>query len=253
MRLYFYISRIKMNVRICRFFLLRNDIIFQSIHLQMRSKLLLLFLGVAFTTQVFAQKGFPFDNEIRAFKHQDSLNFPKPNGILFIGSSSIRLWGDLEQRFPNEPIIKRGVGGSQLWQLVDYYTPYILFPYHPRKIFIYAGENDIAAGKPAQSVLDEFTKLWGMIREKLPDAEIYFMSIKPSPIRAKYYAEVDKANAMVKAFLAGKPKGHYINLVTVIYKPGTTVPDSSLFQSDYLHLNSKGYDKWQQVLQPYVK
>jgi hypothetical protein len=219
----------------------------------MKAKLSLLFLFVAFGAKIFAQQGFPFANEIRAYKHQDSLSFPKPNGILFIGSSSIRKWTDLVQRFPNEPIIQRGVGGCELWQLVDYYTPYILFPYHPRKIFIYAGENDIAAGKTAQSVFDKFSQLYSMIRQQLPKAEIYFLSIKSSPVRAKYFSENDKANAMVKSFLAGKPNSYYIDVNTVIFKPGTSRPDSSLFQSDYLHLNSKGYDKWQAVLQPYVK
>jgi hypothetical protein len=218
----------------------------------MKPKLILFFLLLVFIRQSFAQQNFPFANEIRAFKHQDSLSFPKPDGILFIGSSSIRKWTDLEQRFSNEPIIRRGVGGCELWQIVDYYTPYILFPYHPRKIFIYAGENDIAAGKPATFVADEFTKLYLMIREKLPMAEIYFMSIKPSPSRVKYFTEVYKANALVKAYLSNKPKSHYIDLVDAIDKSGTTAPDSSLFQSDYLHLNSRGYDKWQKVLQPYV-
>ena len=219
----------------------------------MKTKLLLFLLGLIFSTQVFAQQGFPFANEIHAFQHQDSLNFPKPDGILFIGSSSIRLWSDLEQRFPGKPIIKRGVGGCDLWQLADYYTPYILFPYRPRKIFIYAGENDIAAGKTAQFVTDSFIKLWTMINQKLPSAEIYFMSIKPSPSRAKYYAEVDKANAMIKAYLSDKPKSHFIDVATVIYKPGTLIPDSSFFRADYLHLNSKGYDLWQKALTPYVK
>ena len=216
-------------------------------------KLLLFLIGCAFTANVFAQQGFPFDNEIRAFKHQDSVNFPKKNGILFIGSSSIRLWSDLEQRFADEPIIKRGIGGCELWQLVDYYTPYILFPYHPRKIFIYAGENDIAAGKSAQFVAGEFAKLWDMIHAKLPRTEVYFMSIKPSPVRAKNYAEVYKADELIKAYLNGKPKSHYVDLVTAIYKPGTTAPDSSLFKGDYLHLNPKGYDKWESVLKPLVK
>lgn len=219
----------------------------------MKLKLFLFLIGSAFTANVFAQQGFPFDNEIRAFKHQDSLSFPKSNGILFIGSSSIRLWNDLEQRFAGKPIIKRGVGGSQLYQLVDYFTPYILFPYHPRKIFIYAGENDIADGKSARFVADEFEKLWTMIHLRLPQTEIYFMSIKPSPVRAKNYAIVAEANTLVKAYLKNKPKSHYVDLVTTIYKPGTTMPDSSLFKADYLHLNPKGYDKWQSVLQPLVK
>jgi lysophospholipase L1-like esterase len=219
----------------------------------MKLKLLLLLMGCAFTANLFAQQGFPFDNEIRAFKHQDSISFPKKNGILFIGSSSIRLWVDLEQRFAGKPIIKRGVGGSTIEQLVDYYTPYIMMPYSPRKIFIYAGENDIAAGKSGQFVADEFSKLWMLVHRELPKAEVYYMSVKPSPSRAKYYAEVYKANDLIKTYLENKPKSHYVDLVPAIYKPGTTQPDSSLFKSDYLHLNPKGYDKWEKVLRPLVR
>ena len=218
----------------------------------MKARLILLFLGLTFCTQLHAQTGFPFDNEIRDFKHQDSLNFPPKNGILFIGSSSIRKWTDLEKRFPNEPIIRRGVGGCELWQVVDFYTPYILFPYQPRKIFIYAGENDIAAGKTGQFVFEEFQKLWVMINKKLPKTTIYFMSVKPSPSRAKFIGEVNIANKMIRKYLKNKKNSIYVDLSTVLFTPGTTTADSSLFEADLLHLNSKGYDKWQKALGPFV-
>ncbi len=218
----------------------------------MKLKLSLLFIAFIFGVRVFAQTGFPFADEIRSFKRQDSVSFPPKDGILFIGSSSIRLWGDLEQRFPGEPIIKRGVGGCELWQVVDYYTPYILFPYHPRKIFIYAGENDIAAGKSAEFVFEEFKKLFGMIKTQLPDAGIYFLSIKMSPSRLKYFKAFAAANKLVQNYLAGKPNCKYIDVNSVILKTGTSMPDSSLFRADYLHLNSRGYDRWQQTLAPYV-
>jgi len=215
--------------------------------------LIVLFFALAIRESAHAQKGFPFDNEIREFKHQDSVSFPPKNGILFIGSSSIRKWTDLPQRFAGKPIIRRGVGGCELWQIVDYYTPYILFPYHPRKIFIYAGENDIAGGKSGKFVFEEFEKLWEMINKKLPDATIYFMSIKPSPSREKYFPQVVIANELIKSYLANKPNSTFIDVSTVIFKDHSTVPDSSLFEKDYLHLNSKGYDKWQKVLEPFIK
>lgn len=218
----------------------------------MKIKLLLLFVLAGFSIKTYAQTGFPFDDEIRAFKHKDSLSFPKTDGILFIGSSSIRKWDDLEKRFPDKNIIKRGVGGCELSQLLKYYTPYILFPYHPAKIFIYAGENDIAFGQKADSVLKSMTALWNMIHEQLPDAKIYFLSIKPSPSRITLLPEMLKANEMIKAYLQGKPNTLYIDVSTPIYKPGTTEPDASLFQQDMLHLNPTGYDKWQAVLQQYV-
>jgi hypothetical protein len=218
----------------------------------MKLKLTLLLIAFTFSARIFAQSGFPFANEIREFKHEDSLSFPKRDGILFIGSSSIRKWTDLQQRFPDKPIIRRGVGGCELSQLVKYYTPYILFPYHPRKIFIYAGENDIAAGETADSVFSNLKQLWAMLHTQLPHAKIYFMSIKASPVRAKYRGEVDKANKEIEGYLAGKPNTLFIDMNKSIFKKETTMPDSVLFEKDYLHLNSSGYDRWQKVLEPYV-
>ncbi|MBD1367000.1 hypothetical protein IDJ77_24530 [Mucilaginibacter sp. ZT4R22] len=219
----------------------------------MRLRIIILFVLATAGSSARAQTGFPFDNEIRDFKHQDNLKFPPKNGILFIGSSSIRKWTDLEQRFSAQPIIRRGVGGCTLEQLVDYYTPYILFPYRPKKVFIYAGENDIAAGNTGDFVAAEFTKLWGMLSSRLPKAEIYFMAIKPSPSRAEYLPEVTIANKKIKAFLKSKKKGYYIDVASAILNPTTMKPDPSLFEGDLLHLNKTGYDKWQAVLQPYVK
>jgi hypothetical protein len=215
--------------------------------------LVFLLLAFVISNAAHAQKGFPFDNEIRNFKHQDSISFPPKNGILFIGSSSIRKWTDLENRFSGKPIIRRGVGGCLLSQIVDFYTPYILFPYHPDKVFIYAGENDIAAGKSGSFVFDEFKMLWEMINKKLPHAEIYFMSVKPSPSRTQYSGEVDLANELIKNYLANKPNSKFIDVSTILLKQDTQKPDTSLFEADMLHLNSKGYDKWQSVLQPFVK
>ena len=219
----------------------------------MKLRILLFFVLTTIGISAHAQQGFPFDNEIRDFKHQDSLQMPARNGVLFIGSSSIRKWTDLEQRFSDKPIIRRGVGGCTIEQLVDYYTPFIMYPYHPRKIFIYAGENDIAEGKTGKFTAREFYKLWALIKQNLPNAEIYFMAIKPSPSRAKFLPEVKIANALVKDFIKKRKKTHYVDVASAILDPVTKQPDTSLFESDMLHLNSKGYDKWQTVLQPFVK
>jgi len=219
----------------------------------MKRILLIALLGLILNSFTYAQQGLPFANEVKEYQHQDSLHFPKPGGILFIGSSSIRRWTDIGQRFAGLPVINRGLGGSELWQWVSHYTPYVVLPYRPAKIFVYAGENDLAGGKSAAYVAEQFTQLWQIIREKLPDAEIYFIGIKQSPSRAKYYNDVLQANKLIKNFIANKPKTQYIDMNIATLKPGTTVPDSSLFLQDMLHLKSVGYDKWQAVLQPYVK
>ncbi|MBE7174850.1 MAG: hypothetical protein INR69_00510 [Mucilaginibacter polytrichastri] len=201
---------------------------------------------------VFAQQKVPFADEIAEFKKHDESNPPKKQGNLFIGSSSIRLWDDLEARFPGKTVVKRGVGGSELWQWTAYYTPDLIYPYEPARIFIYAGENDIAGGKSAQDVLKSFTGLYSLIREKLPVAKIYFLSIKPSPSREKYFNEMVKANALVRSFLKNKPAARYIDVSRVILGPDGK-PEPSLFKEDMLHMNSLGYDRWQKVLAPLVR
>lgn len=219
----------------------------------MKIKIYFLLVGALFCNKLYAQQGFPFADEIKAFRHQDSLNFPKPGGILFIGGSSIRLWDDLEQRFAGKPIIKRGVGGSELNDLVKYYAPYILFPYKPRKIFIYAGENDIFGGKPVAAVLNEFEQLYGMIRKEFPRTEIYYLSIKLNPSRISSAPLFNQTNTAIRKYLAGKPGAQYIDVNTILFKPNSSYPDSAYFKPDMLHLNSKGYDRWQQALKPFVK
>jgi lysophospholipase L1-like esterase len=131
--------------------------------------------------------------------------------------------------------------------------PDLVFPYHPRKIFLYAGENDMAIGKKTLAdTFTAFTKFYGMMRAQLPDVEFYYLAQKASPSRPKYIAPGVELNNMVKAYIANKPKNTYVDLATPILNEKMQ-PDSALFVKDMLHLNSKGYDKWQAVLQEYVK
>ncbi|MDB5118960.1 MAG: hypothetical protein JWN56_178 [Sphingobacteriales bacterium] len=209
---------------------------------------------VVFNSAVsFAQTkdAYPFESEIKSFHKQDSLHAPQKGGILFIGSSSIRKWTDLEDRFPDKKIIKRGVGGSEIWQLNQYYTKSILLPYKPSKIFLYAGENDIASGRTALQVYDEFRKFWSLVKMKLPKAQVYYLSIKPSPSRAKYHEEFAKANNLIRTFLKDKSRGHFIDMgKSIVNADGSA--DLSLYESDHLHLNNKGYDRWEKVLKPFL-
>jgi lysophospholipase L1-like esterase len=220
----------------------------------MAKRFFLLALLISITCySAYAQQGFPFAGEVKQYQRQDSLNFPKPGGVLFIGSSSIRRWTDMGQRFVGVPVINRGLGGTEIGQWVSYYVPYVVTPYKPAKIFIYVGDNDLAKGKSAQYVADQFSLLWQIIREKLPDAEIYFLAIKKSPARANAYNNVVIANNMIKAYIATKAKTQFVDTATPILKVGTALPDSALFVQDMVHFNSKGYDKWETVLKPYLK
>ena len=92
-----------------------------------------------------------------------------------------------------------------------------------------------------------------MIQQKLPGSKTYWMSIKKSPSRAAHYAAVDSTNTLIKNFISHHNACKYIDVNTVLYDPKTSLPDSSLFKPDYLHLKKEGYDRWQKVLKRYVE
>ena len=119
-----------------------------------------------------------WEKAIAAFEAADAKEAPEPGGILFVGSSSIRMW-KLEDSFPNLNVINRGFGGSQIADSL-HFADRIIFPYKPRKVVVYAGDNDIAKGKSPERVAADFKQLTEAIHENLPKADIMFIAIKPS-------------------------------------------------------------------------
>ncbi|MDQ3846260.1 MAG: G-D-S-L family lipolytic protein, partial [Bacteroidota bacterium] len=147
-------------------------------HKKFLYKSLLLWLLLTTSTGLFAQQ-LPFWDEITAFKEQDSISFPPRNVILFTGSSSFRMWKDVQDYFPGHTIINRAFGGSTLPDVIRYASDIIL-PYHPRQVVIYCGDNDLASSDTvtAQTVVQRFQQLFSIIRQGLPKASIAYVSIK---------------------------------------------------------------------------
>jgi len=207
-------------------------------------------LSVIYNPANAQQKPLPFADELKAFHVRDSVNAPPKNGVVFIGSSSVRKWTDFEARFPNPKLIRRGIGGSTLAQFVDFYLPYVVFPYQPAKVFVYVGENDIAMGATATQLMENYKKLTAMIKAKLQKTQIYFLSVKYSPSRAKFSPVVTQTNILLKAFTKTQKHLHYVNIANCLLISDEH-SDPSLFEADMLHLNSKGYDRWDKVLRQY--
>lgn len=193
----------------------------------------------------------PFWQEIQNFKAQDKLNPPPKNAILFVGSSSIRMWKSLDKDFPAHTVLNRGFGGSTLLDL-EYYLNDIVLPYQPKQIIIYSGENDVAGGNiSAEELLERFQSVFEGIRAEMPKVPIAFVSMKPSPSREQYMPVLEEGNAMVKDYLKNKPNTQYID----IYSPmldGDGKPKADIFLEDKLHMNEKGYQIWTDVIGPYL-
>lgn len=204
-------------------------------------------------SSVAAQKDKPFYNDIREFKKKDSAQMPPQDAILFVGSSSIRMWDDLQKDFPKKTVINRGFGGSSLPHVIDY-ADEIIFPYNAKQIVIYAGENDFAASDTvsAQTVAARFQQLFHLIREKQPEVPIVFISIKPSPSRAHLMRKMSEANQLIREFLREHKKTEFVDVYTLMLNDSGH-PKEEIFLEDRLHMNRKGYDIWKKAIKRHLK
>lgn len=201
---------------------------------------------------VQAQEQPPFFNDIQTFKSTDSIAFPGTGKTLFVGSSSFTKWTDVQNYFPNIPIINRGFGGSTLTDVIRYAND-VIIPYEPKQVIIYCGENDLAYADTvsAQMVLERFKTLFGIIRSTQPKVPIDFVSIKPSPSRANLMPKMVEANKLIKKFLKKKKHTAFINVYNAMLGTnGQPMPD--IFIEDNLHMNAKGYAIWQKIIEPYL-
>ena len=189
-----------------------------------------------------------WEPEIQAFEASDRTNPPPRNGILFIGSSSFRLWKTMAQDFPGKPVLNRGFGGSEIADSTAFASR-IIFPYHPRMIVLYAGDNDLASGKSPEQVVSDYGAFVRTVRGKLPETHIAFLSIKPCPSRWRLKNEINAVNHQIAVM---QEKGLlFIDIYPRMLGPDGT-PRADLFMSDGLHPNAKAYQLWASVITPYL-
>ena len=198
---------------------------------------------------IFAQ---PFSSDIRKFQVADSLHKPPAHAILFVGSSSFTFWQDVNDYFPGKVIINRGFGGSTL-QDVTRYERQVIFPYAPRQIVMYCGENDIANDSTVTGkvVFKRFRTLFKDIRKQFPNIPFAYISMKPSPSRTHLAAKMKDGNARIKQYLSTKQNTNYIDIYDAMLENGR--PISRIFKADSLHMNAQGYQIWQKIIAPVLQ
>ncbi len=192
-----------------------------------------------------------WEADMKRFAEIDRVQTPPENAVLFVGSSSIRLWQTLRADFPNLKVINRGFGGSQ-FEDVNHYFSKIVTPYKPKKIILYVGENDIDAKQTADNVLEDFKTFVAFRDKNLPNTPIVFISLKPSILRWQMWAEMSKANELIKAETKKHKRIEFVDLASkMLGADGKPLPD--IYVADNLHLNAKGYAIWRENLLPFLK
>jgi len=191
-----------------------------------------------------------FEDEIAAFEAADRAHPPPERPIVFVGSSSIRLWDTLAEDMAPLPVLNRGFGGSQLAHVVHFAERAVL-RYRPRAVVLYAGDNDLDArtGKRASDVARDFEAFVGLVHAAVPDARIYYVAIKPSRLRWERWPEMKAANDAIAARCAADPRLAFLDTATPMLATGEP-PARRLFVFDGLHLSAEGYALWTSVVKP---
>ena len=191
-----------------------------------------------------------WENDIAGFTRGDAANFPPSGAVLFIGSSSVRLW-DIKKYFPDLPAINRGFGGSYISDSA-YYAEKIVVPYKPRLIVFYAGDNDIADNKPPERAAADFDDFLAAVRKHLPQVPVIYISIKPSLARWRLWPKIGEANELIKTSCQSRPQCRFLDVGAAMLGPdGKPAPE--LFMPDGLHMTDKGYRLWSDKLAPLLK
>lgn len=206
-------------------------------------KRLIFYLSVFLFSLVINAQENHFINEIKAFRKQDSIQKPQDGMLLFIGSSSFRLWKDVKFDFNNSNILNRAFGGATLLDLI-YFQNDVVLNYKPKKIFIYCGENDVASSDKVtpKMVFKRYKTFYKTLRKQFPETPIIFVSLKPAISRWHMKDRMIATNKLINGFMTNKKNAVFVDVWDAMLENGE--PKKDIFKEDNLHMNSKGYTIW---------
>jgi lysophospholipase L1-like esterase len=188
--------------------------------------------------------------ELEAFERQDNQRPPEPGGIVFVGSSSIRMW-DTDRFLSGHDIVNRGFGGSQMSDALQYIDRLVLV-HRPRLVVLYEGDNDIAAGEAPAQIANEFQEFARRLQQALPDTHLVYLSIKPSLSRWEQYPQMQQVNATIATYCRQQDHCHFVDVSQVMLNEQGK-PRAELLEADGLHLNETGYRLWSDLVRPLLK
>lgn len=205
------------------------------------------FPQIAFAADPFAK----WEKSIAAFEQADKQQAPPSEPVLFIGSSSIRLW-DVATSFPGLNTLNRGFGGSTIADSSHFFDR-IIKPYQPKVIVLYAGDNDISKGLSPQEVFEDFKSLAQKISVSLPGTPLIYIAIKPSIKRKNLWPEMKQSNDLIAKFCAQQPNLEFADIAKPMLDNPAHSPAPELFRKDGLHLSAQGYQLWKETLLPLIE
>ncbi len=190
---------------------------------------------------------------VKAIERRYKGNLPQGK-IVFYGSSSIQFWKTLEADMAPLPVLRHGIAGIKIGDATHFFDR-LVTPFHPKRIVLFAGTNDLSGVKGAtrtgEEVYRDTVTFFEKAARELPGTPIYYIAITPAPGKTKARGEVDTANRLIREYIeenAGKAL-HFIDCEKGILDEYGQ-PRKELFRSDKIHFNGKGYEVWTKYIKP---
>jgi len=210
----------------------------------------LLFSILLGLSTVLAQEN-RFDQEVANLSHKiDSIGWSK-GSVVFTGSSSVRMWKNLQTQFPDIPIINTGFGGSTAEDLSVQLFPLVL-RLEPSTVFIYEGDNDLSAGTTATEIMTTLDEIVTRIQKQFSNTTVNLIAAKPSPSRWELKQSYLVLNDLMRQYCMAHENVNFVNVWDIMLDK-TGVPRSDIFIQDNLHMNEKGYALWKEVFTPFLE
>jgi len=185
-----------------------------------------------------------FEPEVLKFEALDRKVPPPPRPILFVGSSSIRLWTHLPTSIHGRPVLNRGFGGSRFKDLLRFFNRVVL-PYGPSVVVVYEGDNDLAEGQTPAEIAQDLAVFLERAETELRETSILLLTVKPSPSRVHLLEVQSEFNRRLKLLPQSHPRVRVIDVASPLLD-SRGKPDPRFFAADRLHLNADGYEAWRQ-------
>ena len=202
----------------------------------------------------YSQSNRQFEEEVSLL---ESLDFKEKAGekdVLFIGSSSIRLWDNIQVDMYPYSSIKRGYGGAHFYDLI-HFSERLVKNHSPKAILIFVA-NDITGSNDLTNIVgdlspNEVKKLfrynYKLIRSIHKHIPIFLIETTPTPKRWKVWNKILQANKKLERFCKQVPNLYFISTRDK-FIGADGLPIQSLFLNDELHLNVDGYKLWSSVI-----
>jgi len=193
---------------------------------------------------------YAFENEIRNYEKQDSISLPKKGQILFIGSSSFRIWKTFSTDLAGISAINRGFGGSTMTDAL-YYFDRMVVKYAPSTVVVYEGDNDLAKGKSPEELAKEYEDFSNRLKKALPKTKLVYLAVRPSLSRIAIVDKQKQFNGWLEKYCKSQKGRFFLDMHSPFYLPdGTLMPD--IFVADRLHLNEKGYQIFSAKIREFI-